>query len=583
MGIFGPAGDIDMTEQQGGSYHPVAVDIEAASEIPSGTEDRFADVEIRRDVMAGMRDGVCLCADVYLPAGAGKVPAVLTRHPYGKNVEFMEMALLGEFWARKGYAFVCQDVRGRFDSEGSFESPFGRHEIADGFDTIECITGQDWSDGKVGMWGESYYGFTSYCGAIGAHQALKCIAPGNPAPFELYSIIYRQGVFPLNAMGNWALAMDGKRYNSFDGLDDWTLPLSAIPDRMGQPGKMFKQWVTQPSRGAAAWRDGDLTDCYGKVAVPTLLWGGWYDNIQGPWMADWLKIVPQSPAPEHKHMLIGPWDHEGISNFTGTIGPLAVGKQGAYLWDTTQAFFDHYLMGLENGFDQRPRNEIFIMGDNAWRFEEEWPLSRAVDNIFYLNGGGGLGTAKADDDAPDSFVYDPADPVGDTLGTDTWAAIASLGDRRGTEERDDVLVYTSEPLETDMEITGNIRAELHAASSAPDTDFAVTLVDVFEDGYAHQIQHGVVRASHRDPEVEPSPIEPGRVYAYAIDLWWTSHVVKRGHRIRVEISSSRFNEFDRNLNNGEAQGRGANPIPATQTVHHSAEHPSRIVLPVVPR
>jgi len=164
-----------------------------------------------------------------------------------------------------------------------------------------------------------------------------------------------------------------------------------------------------------------------------------------------------------------------------------------------------------------------------------------------------------------------------------WAAIDFLDDRRATETRDDVLVYTSEALEEDMEITGNVRAELHAASSAVDTDFTVTLVDVLEDGYTHQIQHGIIRASYRDPETKPSPIEPGRVYAYRIDLWSTSYVVKRGHRIRIEVSSSRFNEFDRNLNSGEPQGEGVNPIAATQTIHRSADHPSRIILPIVPR
>ncbi|NQV45446.1 MAG: CocE/NonD family hydrolase [Rhodospirillales bacterium] len=569
--------------EQGGSYHPGVEGVEVSSHIPSSTGDRFTDVEVRRDVMVAMADGTRLCADVYLPKGAGKVPAILTRHPYGKNMEYMGMAGVGDFLARKGYAYVCQDVRGRFGSEGVFDSPFGRHEIPDGFDTIEWITGQDWSDGTVGMWGESYYGLTSYCGAIGGHPALKCIAPGNPVSFELYDFIYRQGALPLNAVGTWALAMDDRRYNPFDGLDYWTLPLSAIPDRMGQGGEMYKHWVTRPERGDSQWRYGDFTDSFGKIAVPTLLWGGWYDNIQGPWMADWLKVLTQSPEPEHKHMMIGPWDHEGFSNFTGVIGPLTVGKNFGYRWDTTQAFFDHYLMGLDNGFEKRPRVEIFVLGDNAWRFEESWPLRRATDTGFYLGGGGRLDLACPDAAGSDSFVYDPANPVTDTLRSDMWAAIENMGDRRATEARDDVLSYTSAALDEDMEITGHVRAELHAASSAVDTDFTVSLVDVFEDGYAHEIQHGIIRASHRDPESKPSPIEPGRVYAYAIDLWWTSYVVKRRHRLRVEVSSSRFNEFDRNLNSGEPQGEGVSPVPASQTIHHSAKHPSRIILPIVLR
>jgi putative CocE/NonD family hydrolase len=496
----------------------------------------------------------------------------------------MAMAPTGEFWARKGYAFVCQDVRGRFGSEGDFVSPFGRHEIDDTYDTIEWTAGQDWCDGTVGMWGESYYGLTSYCGAIGGHPALKCIAPGDPAPFNLHHIIYRQGALALNAMGLWSLGMDGRRYNSFDGLDCWALPLSAIPGPMAHSGALFRQWVTSPAGDDDIWHAGDLSDCIDKVAAPTLLWGGWYDNIQGPWIADWLKILAHSPAPEHKHLMIGPWDHEGSSNYTGMAGRQAVGLNGAYRWDTTQAFFDCYLRGEDNGFAARERVEIFVMGDNAWRFEESWPLARAVDTDFYLSGDGGLSPTRPDaGSGSDSFVYDPADPVTDTLESDLWAAIAGLDDRRAIEARGDVVVYTGAALDDDMEITGNVRAELHAASTAVDTDFTVTLVDVFEDGYAQQIQHGIVRASHRDPTAGISPIEPGRIYAYAIDLWSTSYVVKRGHRLRVEVSSSRFNEFDRNLNSGEPQGEGANPIAATQTIHRSAAHPSRIILPLVPR
>lgn len=252
---------------------------------------------------------------------------------------------------------------------------------------------------------------------------------------------------------------------------------------------------------------------------------------------------------------------------------MAVGKQAAYRWDTTQAFFDHYLMDLDNGFEKRPQVEIFVMGDNTWRSEAQWPLKRAVDTAFYLQDSGGLGS-EAGGDTPDSFVYDPAKPVSDTIDAEMWTAIAGLADRSAMEQRDDVLVYTSAALDQDMEITGQVRAEIHAASSAVNTDFTVALVDVFEDGYAHLIQHGIIRTG---------TIEPATVNAHAIDLWSTSHVVKRGHRLRVEVSSSRFNEFDRNLNSGEPQGQGANPIPATQTIHHSAKHPPHIVLPVVPR
>ncbi len=580
-----------MTQPVSGSYHPHPIDLSGEATIPSGTPDRFERVDVLRDLSVPMRDGVHLAADVYLPRDAGPVPVIVTRLPYSKTIDFIAEPSLGEFWARKGFGFVCQDVRGRFASEGAFDPPCGRHEIDDGTDTIEWITRQPWSNGRVGMWGESYYGYTCWCGAMGGHPALCCIAPGNPIAFDVYNFAYRQGAFPFNAVGAWAIGMDGSRYNPFEGFDEWTLPLGELPDRMGLEGRLFKDWLAHPSRDAF-WSCLDLTDGYAKIAVPTLLWGGWYDNIQGPWMEDWREICRQSPDARHKHLLVGPWDHEGTANWTGRIGPLQVGRHGAHRHDVTQAFFDHYLAQRDNGFDQRPRVEIFVMGDNCWRFEDDWPLTRAESTAFYLHSGGRANTlsgdgrldrSEPDDEPPDSFTYDPEHPVTDTLYTDLWAQAAEFSDRREVEQREDVLVYTSEPFDADVEISGQVKALVHAASSAPDTDITATLVDVFEDGYALQIQHGIVRASFRDSNVEPSPLEPGCVYPFAIDLWWTSHVFKSGHRLRLEISSSRFDEFDRNLNRGEPSATARDPITAQQTVHHSALYPSRLVLPLVPR
>jgi len=574
------------------SYHPHPITLPPGTSAPTGTPDRFEAFDLISDEMVVTHDGARLATDVYLPRGAkGPVPAILTRLPYGKTVDFMGMAGHGAYWARKGYAFVCQDVRGRFGSDGVFDAPLGSHEIADSHDTIDWVARQPWSNGRVGMWGESYYGFTAWCGAMSGHPALAAICPADPAGFDLYDLFWRQGCFPLNVMGAWGLAMEAKDFLPFDGYDPWILPLADTPEAMAAPGRLYRDWLGHETRGDF-WADGDLRAYHDKIAVPVLLWGGWYDNIMGPWMADILEVRAKSPNPENKHLLVGPWDHESAPNYTGKVGAMEVGFHGVHRADTVQAFFDHYLAGIDNGFDARPKTEIFVMGENTWRFEESWPPAAMVPTPYYLHGNGAANTRDGDgrldttapgDEPADNYVYDPLDPVADTVGTEPWAAAAEMKDRGPIEDRPDVLCYSSAALETALEITGPIAMHLHAASSAVDTDFAVCLVDVFPDGHAHEIQHGIVRASHRDPDAAPGPIEPGRVYAYEIDLWWTSHVVLPGHRLRLEITSSRFNAYARNLNSGEAVLTGCHPVMATQTIHHDRAFPSAIVLPVIPR
>lgn len=555
---------------------------------PSGTKDRCNPGRILRDEMVPMSDGVRLATDVYLPDREGPFPTILTRMPYGKTELYCHMPLTGEFWSKKGYAFVAQDVRGKWGSEGVFEPNSNKNEVTDGYDTIEWITNQSWSNHRIGMWGESYYGFTTYAGAVSQHSDLVCIAPGDIS-LDRYRATYRNGALQLNTVGMWAISMMAQEYQDIELVDPWHLPLAEMANAAGVPSAYFDHVIANPTR-SKFWKERSLLEGYEEIRIPVLHWGGWYDNYLGPVISDWEILRKRNLGSGHNHLFIGPWDHDGTADKLHRVGRLNVGDGTAkHRWDTFQAFFDHYLMGLDNGFDISSKVQIFVMGANTWRDEKEWPPVGTKYTKYYLHskgnanslhGDGMLDTQLPDEEPVDNYAYDPMDPVADTLDMDCWSFAGEMDDRREVEGRRDVLVYTTATLESDIELTGSVTARLYAASSAVDTDFTITLVDVFEDGYANQIQDGIIRASYRDSDIRSSLIEPGRVYGYDVDLWATSYVVKKGHRIRVEVSSSCFNKYDRNPNTGESFGAAVKSVQAKQTIHHSKLYPSCVTLPV---
>jgi hypothetical protein len=249
-------------------------------------------------------------------------------------------------------------------------------------------------------------------------------------------------------------------------------------------------------------------------------------------------------------------------------------------------------MGMDNGFDRTPKVMIFVIGDNDWRHEQDWPIARAQQTKYYFhsstgahtfNQSGTLDLTPPSDEPTDTYAYDPEDPVSRSNEIDLWSYAKYLKDRRPIEQREDVLIFTSPPLLKEMEITGPISVTLYAASSARDTDFTATLVDVFPDGYAQTIQDGIIRARYRESYNNPTLIEPGEIYQYTIDLWATSYVINTGHRIRVEISSSNFDRYDRNPNTGGDFGMSAATMVAEQTIYHNATYPSHLILPVISR
>ena len=559
--------------------------------LPTGTPDVYTRVRVEKNVAVPMRDGIKLYANIYKPDADGRFPVILIRLPYGKDEPYCVMPAYGKYFARKGYVCVVQDVRGKYASEGKFE-PF-INEAADGYDTLDWIAGQPWCDGNIGMTGESYYGYTQWAVAWSNHPNLKCIAPGEAFPDVSGVRNYNNNAFCLQTAGTWAYEMNARKVNNPLRLDYWRLPLISMDDDAGIRCDYYKDWIRHPSRDAF-WESVNVCQKYNQVKIPVYHWGGWYDVYLPDTIKSWRGVKENSDSMEarkNQWLLIAPTDHELTPAETHRIGRIDVGKE-AWTYDRLQRFFDYWLKGADNGFDRTSRVEIFTIGDNKWRYEDEWPPARIKYTSYYFHSGGGANTLHGDgllntrepgDEPTDSYVYDPNNPVTISLEMQLWSLAQTLKDRSSVEQRADVLVYTTPNLEKDLEITGPITVTVFAASSARDTDFTAALVDVFPDGYTHMIQEGIVRARYRNSDSEASLIEPGKIYEYTIDLRATSYVVKQGHRIRVEISSSNFNRWDRNPNTGHEFGMDAETIKATQTICHDRQHPSHITLPVIPR
>jgi len=562
--------------------------------LPTSTPNAYEDVKIEENVVVPMRDGINLRANVYRPNVDGKFAVILSRLPYGKDEPYCAMPVHGRYWAKKGYACVMQDVRGKFASDGVFD-PFV-NEVNDGYDTLNWIVRQPWCDGNIGMIGESYYGYTQLAVATLDHPNLKCIAPG-VASLGIYgSCNYNpdDNALSLQTFGYWAAEMAVDKIQRHDvALDYWHLPLVTMDEDAGVKSEFFKEMVRYYP-GDARWKRTSLQEKLNQIKIPAYHWSGWYDAILHGAIRSWLGIKEKSDSLEARRnqwLAIAPIDHELSPVTTHRIGRIDIGEE-AWSYDRLQRFFDYWLKGIDNGFDKTPRVEIFTIGDNKWRYEEEWPLARTKYTKYYFHSKGGANTSKGDgsldvtkpdDEAADDYVYDPNMPVTIAMEQQYWYLAETLKNRTYVERREDVLVYSTGKLEKDIEITGPINVTLFAASSARDTDFTATLVDVFPDGYAHMIQEGIVRARYRNSGSEASLLKPGKVYEYKIDLCATSYVVKQGHRIKVEISSSNFNRWDRNPNTGNEYGLDAETVKASQTVYHDKKHPSHITLPIIPR
>jgi putative CocE/NonD family hydrolase len=549
-------------------------------------------VRIQLDVKIPMRDGVLLSADIYRPPSGGPFPALLIRTIYDKQ-QARYVAWTRRF-VERGYAVVMQDCRGRHDSGGSWK-PYV-NEADDGYDTHEWIGKQPWCDGNVGAFGISYVGFTQTLPATQRSPYLKALAP-IASQQDNFGHFYVDGALQLH-VAMFFMNMTGRTMKrEATSLMDWDelwrrLPLvSALDDIVDLP---FYRDVIRHSSFDDFWKAYGLRNRYDQVEAPAYFITGWYDNLlheafkqyQG-----WSAQARSHDARMLSRLLVGPWSHQNI----GSAEPFGSNFGGAANLDIVEEqlrWFDRRLKGVANGMDDEPPIRIFVMGENVWRSEREWPLARTRYTRFYLHsrgaanslhGNGSLSATPPADEPPDRYSYDPNDPVPTIGGQYMLLVNSGPFDRRPLERRDDVLVYTTEPLARDLEVTGPVTLTLHASSSAPDTDFAATLVDVHPDGKAIILSEGLLRARFRESIERPTLIEPGRVYEYRIPIWETSNLFKAGHRIRLEVSSSNFPRFDRNPNTGRQPGMDAELRTADQTIFHDAQRPSHLTLPVIPR
>jgi len=548
-----------------------------------------------------MRDGVRLSADVYLPLSAGPLPTIVQWTPYESTRE--RFIGWGVWFARRGYAAVVVDVRGRYESEGHFEA--WTKDGVDAQDTVTWAVGEQWSNGRVGTWGRSYGGLVQWQLAHLGHPNLECVAPQVIHDDYFWDGYWTGGAFQLaltlGAAALWssALALITGPSAADIVLNDRIfrhLPLIELDEVV--IGRKVDYW--------REWWDHQTNDEYwqqfhhrpAKLEVPIFQQGGWFDPYCGSHLRKFSAIGDRLP----NRVLMGPWSHEEeVETFRGDVdmGPQSV----TVIRDHELVFYDRFLKDESNGWDERPPLELFVMGANEWRGEHEWPLARTAFTPWYLHSHGRANTLAGDGtlgpDAPgtaepaDRYDYDPENPV-PTIGGVSSVLTMTQGaetpvmpgprDQRVLERRDDVLCYTSSELERDLEVTGPVEVVLYAASSAKDTDFFVRLVDVHPNGKAIFVTEGVLRARYRNGTDGDTMelLEPGEVAEYRIRCYPTAMVFKRGHRVRLDVTSSSFPRFSRNLNTGEDVGTGTRMQIAAQTVLHTDAYPSHVLLPVIP-
>ena len=552
-----------------------------------------------------MRDGVTLRADIYRPRAEGKFPVLLERTPYDKTNE----AGFGVKGAERGYVVVIQDTRGRYASEGEWYT--FKNEADDGYDTVEWAAALPYADGKVGMFGGSYVGATQFWAAIAHPPHLAGIAPDVTASNYHDGWTYQGGAFEQWFNQSWASGLAEDTLRRVSGrmstplewrrvlpLTDY--PLLAVPD-LKTLAPYYADWLAHPSYDDY-WKALSIEEHYGQIEVPVFTLAAWYDIFLGGSLRNYelLKSKAGSErARRGQRLLVGLGGHAGGWE-QRKIGEVDFGERAPFDGDgLVLDWYDMLLKGIPNAFADSKPVRIFVMGRNGWRDEDSWPLARAKATKYFLGSGGeansSAGNGVLTTDAPvaglpaaqrkDTFEYDPANPV-PTIGGPLCCRGELLKpgpfDQKAAEERKDVLVYSTAVLAKDLEVTGPVTAELWVSSSAVDTDITAKLVDVAPNGFAQNLTEGILRLRYRDSAARPEPLEPGAVYKVKLDLWATSNLFLAGHRIRLEVSSSNFPRFDRNLNSGEEQARATRMVKASNTVVHDREHPSALILPVVP-
>ena len=567
--------------------------------------------------MVEMRDGIELATDVYRPAAAENCPTLVHRNPYNKSNGSSVGGLIVNPLdaAREGFAVVVQDVRGRFGSEGEWE-PFV-NEAADGYDTVEWAAEQPWSNGRVGVYGSSYHGVTALQTVVADPPHLEAALAYLTGANYHDGWVYSSGAFELGFAFWWVLYLATDTAGRLDvpaeaqaELGAKLLELSgnaedAVTERplaknpvFDHPAATYAQdWFDHPKYDDY-WEAIDVTDGIREVDTPILHATGWYDLLLRGHLDlyDAIAETGGERARAEQRFIVGPWDHEAYATLTpDRAGDRKFGYDAAggtaLMGDLSLRWFGHWLAD-EGALDDLASVRYYQMGENDWKTASEWPPEHTPTRFYFRSGGdangrsgdGRLTDSKPADEPVDSYVYDPDDPVPSVGGRTLHLNLGDPGvkDRAAVETRDDVLVFTSRTLTEPLAIAGSVSVTLYASSSAPDTDFVATLVDVEPEGRCVAIAEGIIRARYRDGSDDEQWLTPGDVYRFEIDLQAVAHTFGVGHRFRIEVTSSNFPRFDRNPNVAEpiADVAAEDARSATQNVHHTDEHPSHVTLPV---
>ena len=568
--------------------------LQSATAAPGPTYEAKCDA----DVVMKTRDGVGLHTDIYRPVQEGKFPVIIRRSPYGKG----RAAAEGMATAARGYVYISQDVRGRESSAGEWY-PF-KHEAEDGYDVVEWAAALPYSNGRVGMISGSYEGITQMFAAMAAPPHLVAIYPG-VTPSDMYGqLVYNDGAFMLALAQAWSGALSVGEYNRqvapAANPEYWAkhLPLSeypllSIPDRR-EIGKYYQDWLKHPQFDAY-WKAFSFEQHYEKIKIPVLHYGAWYDVFQVGTLRNYIGLKARAGTPAARagqRLIMVPGGHAGAGP---KVADIDFGKDSVFpSWEYGMRWFDWHLKGVDDGISKEKPVKLFIMGENVFRDEEDWPLARAVPTRYYLHSAGRANTAQGDGvlstkaptaEPTDRFVYDPASPA-PTIGGATLGILnppPGPVDQTPAAGRDDMLVYTTPPFEHATEVTGPLVLDVHVSTSVEDTDLVGKVIDVFPDGRAILLTEGILRLRYRNSFEHPELMVPGQVYRVTLDLWATANVFLPGHRLQLVVTSSSFPRYDRHPNHGGDLSGVTHPVKATTVIHHDREHPSALILPIIPR
>src|SRR5258708_1702820 len=550
---------------------------------PGAVSDSSHSFTIDPSVPMRARDGTVLMNFVATPSGPGPFGVVMERTPYLR----IDTAA-ATFWASRGFIYVKQDVRGRGSSGGVLD--MNAMQESDGYDAVEWAAKLPSANGKVGMIGRSNPGLYAWYAAIAAPPHLAAIAPAVATADPLRIVPYIDMVFAPTIVPWLCLTQVRETMSDMSNLDVETafnsLPVVASAEKAGCGNPSYWQDWFDHQKLDDYWRALSIEARLNRVKVPVLGIGGWYDDAPGP-IRNYMGIDTQKVKP-FQRLFMDAGAHKGIDYVNGSFGPRArIDSRMLQL-----RWFDHYLKGVANGVDREPPVDIFIMGDNRWRKEKEFPLARTKWTNFYIhsagkaNGGAGDGTLTTTPpraQPADTFTYDPGRPTPYLIDARELELSLNEDYSKLHATRNDILAFTTAPFEKAMEITGPMSATLYAATDALDTDWNVMLLDVYPDGRVLRIQDGIARARFREGFDKPRLLTPGTVYRYDIDLWYTGIVIPRGHRLRGTVASAAFPKYDRNLNTGGDNERETKFLSAPQRVLHDSAHQSRARLPAIPR